>query len=309
MIQQNNINGDLSLLHLNIRSLKNKHDDLCHYLAQLNLTFSIIGLTETWLLDNCDDTYNIPTHSLVTKSRKTKAGGGVGIFIANNINFVKREELSTFQEGIFESICIEIQLCNKRILIGVINRPPGNKIKEFEETFEHFLLGINREKKQCYLMGDFNIDTLKIGQNTLSDNFMNQLLSSSFYPLITKPTRITQNSATLIDNILTNSFDRDNVNGVLFSDLSDHLPVFTIEIGNRYKEMRPITLSSNTRKENIDRLIDKLCKTNWEELEQEWDPDICYDKFYNNLCVYDECIPKKKVNNKQLKIQKKPWIT
>ena len=306
LIQQNNINGDLSLLHLNIRSLKNKHDDLCHYLAQLNLTFSIIGLTETWLLDNCDDTYNIPTHSLVTKSRKNKAGGGVGIFIANNINFVKREELSTFKEGIFESICIEIQLCNKRILIGVIYRPPGNKIKEFEETFEHFLLGINREKKQCYLMGDFNIDTLKIGQNTLSDNFMNQLLSSSFYPLITKPTRITQNSATLIDNILTNSFDRDNVNGVLFSDLSDHLPVFTIEIGNRYKEMRPITLSRDTRKENIDRLIDKLGKTNWEELEQEWDPDICYDKFYNNFFkVYDECIPKKKVSSKQLKIQKK----
>ena len=310
LIQQNNINGDLSLLHLNIQSLKNKHDDLCHYLAQLNMTFSIIGLTETWLLDNCDDTYNIPTHSLVTKSRKNKAGGGVGIFIANNINFVKREELSTFKEGIFESICIEIQLCNKRILIGVIYRPPGNKIKEFEETFEHFLLGINREKKQCYLMGDFNIDALKIGQNTLSDNFMNQLLSSSFYPLITKPTRITQNSATLINNILTNSFDRDNVNGVLFSDLSDHLPVFTIEIGNRYKEMRPITLSRDTRKENIDRLIDKLGKTNWEELEQEWDPDICYDKFYNNFFkVYDECIPKKKVSNKQLKIQKKPWIT
>ena len=190
-------------------------------------------MTETWLLDNCDDTYNIPTHSLVTKSRKNKAGGGVGIFIANNINFVKREELSTFKEGIFESICIEIQLCNKRFLIGVIYRPPGNKIKEFEETFEHFLLGINREKKQCYLMEDFNIDTLKIDQNTLSDNFMNQLPSSSFYALITKPTRITQNSATLIDNILTNSFDRDSVIGILFSDLSDHLPVFTIEIGNR----------------------------------------------------------------------------
>ena len=108
---------------------------------------SIIGLTETWLLDNCDDTYNIPTHSLVTKSRKNKAGGGVGIFIANNINFVKREELSTFKEGIFESICIEIQLCNKRILIGVVYRPPGNKIKEFEETFEHFFYWESIEKR------------------------------------------------------------------------------------------------------------------------------------------------------------------
>ena len=131
--------------------------------------------------------------------------------------------------------------------------------------------------------GDFNIDALKVGQNNLSDNFMNQLLSSSFYPLITKPTRITQNSATLIDNILTNNFDQNGVNGVLFSDLSDHLPVFTIEIGNRCNEKRPITLSRDIRKENIDRLIDNLGKTNWEELEQELDPDICYDNFYNNF--------------------------
>ena len=69
-------------------------------------------------------------------------------------------------------------------------------------------------------------------------------------------------------------------------------------------------MSRDTRKENIDRLTDKLGKTNWEELEQEWGPDICYDKFYNNFFkMYDECIPKRKVSNKELKIKKKPCIT
>ena len=243
------------------RVLSNYKHDVCNCPINAQIILLIANHVQEFCNSFDYHRYNIPTHSVVTESRKNKAGGGVGIFIANNIDFVKREELSTYKEGIFESICIEIQFSNKRILIGVIYRPPGNKIKEFEETFEEFLLGINREKKQCYLMGDFNIDALKVGQNNLSDNFMNQLLSSSFYPLITKPTRITQNSATLIDNILTNSFDQNGVNGVLFSDLSDHLPVFTIEIGNRCNEKRPITLSRDIRKENIDRLIDNLGKT------------------------------------------------
>lgn len=306
LVQQNNLSSELSLIHLNIRSLKNKHDELCNYLASLHLTFSIIGLTETWLTDGCDDIYDISTHSLITKNRKNKTGGGVGIYVAKYINFIRREELSIFKEGVFESICIELQLNSKnKILIGVIYRPPNNKITDFEEIFEDYLLRINRENKLCYLMGDFNIDALKIGQNDVSDSFVNQLLSSSFHPLITRPTRITQSSATLIDNILTNKFEHNNVNGVLFTDLSDHLPVFTIEKNSKCYKKKTAIMSRNTKDENIDRLIDKLGKITWEELHHSWDPNICYDIFYDKLYkMYDECIPKKKISNKQLKLQK-----
>ncbi len=45
---------------------------------------------------------------------------------------------------------------------------------------------INNENKKCYLMGYLNIDAIKIGNNTITDTFVNQLLSSSFYPLIKK---------------------------------------------------------------------------------------------------------------------------
>lgn len=47
-----------------------------------------------------------------------------------------------------------------------------------------------------------------------------------FFPLIT-PTRITSYTATLLDNIFINSLDSFCASGVLFSDVSDHLPVFT----------------------------------------------------------------------------------
>lgn len=56
-----------------------------------------------------------------------------------------------------------------------------------------------------FLKGDFNIDLLKV--NAHSNNVLNFTFSSSFYPIITKPTRITETTATLTDNIFENKHD------------------------------------------------------------------------------------------------------
>ena len=53
-------------------------------------------------------------------------------------------------------------------------------------------------------MGDYNINLLEYDTDNSVHNFMNTVLSHSFYPTIDKPTRITAESATLIDNILNN---------------------------------------------------------------------------------------------------------
>ena len=77
-------------------------------------------------------------------------------------------------------------------------------------------------------MGDFNIDLIKYESSDHVNRFLYQMYSSHFYPLINRPTRITANSATLIDNIFINNIHLDCVRGILISDLSDHLPVFQI---------------------------------------------------------------------------------
>ena len=79
-------------------------------------------------------------------------------------------------------------------------------------------------------MGDFNIDlsqslqsispqsTSRLTRNPSIDNyantFFNILSSYAFYPSINVPTRITPMSETLIDNIFTNSLNKDNNSGV-----------------------------------------------------------------------------------------------
>lgn len=57
--------------------------------------------------------------------------------------------------------------------------------------------------------------------------FENTLSSYSFYPVIDKPTRITEVSATLIDNIFTN-INSVTKSTIIRTDISDHYPIVAI---------------------------------------------------------------------------------
>lgn len=75
-------------------------------------------------------------------------------------------------------------------------------------------------------MDDFNIDLLKSEISDLSHNFLLSLQSYSFLPVIDKPTRVYNNSATLMDNILVNRSDHKISGGNIVSDIRDHFSKF-----------------------------------------------------------------------------------
>ena len=75
-------------------------------------------------------------------------------------------------------------------------------------------------------MGDYNLDLLKTDGNQHIKDFTNMMFSSTFYPLISRLTRVTNSSASLIDNTFVNRIEKYYKCGILFTDLSDHLPVF-----------------------------------------------------------------------------------
>src|SRR6056300_434339 len=98
-----------SLFHVNIRSIPANLDKLEQYLNTLKFKFPIIGISETWLTDINHTLYNIDGYIFCDQYRKHKKGGGVGIFVKNNVDFFIREDLSrTEHSHIFESMFIEI---------------------------------------------------------------------------------------------------------------------------------------------------------------------------------------------------------
>lgn len=109
----------------------------------------------------------------------------------------------------------------------MIYRPPEKNVREFCEELDRLLMTISVNNKLCILLGDWNLDVMKHDRHSSTAEFLVIMYSKMFFPLITHPTRITSHTATLLDNTFINSLDTFCASGVLFSDVSDHLPVFT----------------------------------------------------------------------------------
>ena len=58
--------------------------------------------------------------------------------------------------------------------------------------------------KVALIAGDFNLNFLKHTSHVPTSDFLNLLMSYNFMPTICQPTRITEFSSTLIDNIFVN---------------------------------------------------------------------------------------------------------
>ena len=86
---------------------------------------------------------------------------------------------------------------------------------------------ISKENKICYIMGDFNLNLMNHQSSTYC-GILDIMFGYMFFPLITLLTRIMSDTATIIDNIFTNHSDNYSINGLLLSDISDHLPIFCV---------------------------------------------------------------------------------
>ena len=124
----------------------------------------------------------------------------------------------------FETSWIEVQNDDQsNMLCGIVYRHPSGGVNDFQDYWNNIIDKIHRENKHCITLGDFNLDLLKFEYHPATDEFMTSLGTSSFQPYILQPTRITDHSATIIDNIFFNSFEYFTVSGNIIYDLTDHL--------------------------------------------------------------------------------------
>ncbi len=309
---------NLSILNLNIRSIANKFDTFKHLLNSLNHDFSIISLTETWLNDQNSETFNLGNYNFVCSNRSNRKGGGVGFYVSNNLNYKLRTDLDIYQEGIVESIFIEIiSTKTKNIIIGSIYRPPTGDFEIFENKLSEILSKIDKTNKTIYLTGDFNIDLLKSDVCEYSNRFCEQLFTSSFFPLINRPTRITQHTATLIDNIFTNELDQmeSSLNGLIFSDISDHLPIFHLaslssNTDNISEKRKNTNYRRTVNKDSLTTFLLSVKNISWESTYQTNDACESYNNFHNSLKVaIDKSFPLVEMKRKIIDHTKSPWMT
>ena len=82
---------------------------------------------------------------------------------------------------------------------------------------------LSKENKIIYVTGDLNINLQTY--NTPAKLLLDILSSFSILPTIKIPTRTTNTTETIIDNIFTNNLNNFS-SGTIVSDISDHFPIF-----------------------------------------------------------------------------------
>jgi hypothetical protein len=154
---------------------------------------------------------------MITCNRVNRQGGGIALYIRDNLNFKIIDTLGINDDNICQSLFVEIDLNNSNVIVGVIYRPPHANIELFNNYIDTTLATLNRSNKPLYIVGEFNINLLKLDSSDVSKDFFETMISYSLCPTIFKPTRITCHTASLIDNCFTNSFEDTSSSGILSS--------------------------------------------------------------------------------------------
>ena len=232
---------NLSIIHLNIRSINQNSDNFSVFLSNLNLKFDIICLSETWLTEGGALADFLPNHDAYHSCRRgNRRGGGVSIFIAKRLKSRCSLVYSENSERV-ECVFAEFNSNNRKVVIGSCYKPPCSNIELFNNEICNRLNEFNFSNTQFVLCGDFNVDYMKYGENNTISSFYNSLFALNMIPLITKPTRVIDSSCSLIDNILTsNPFNF--ISGVFQIDITDHFPIFAI-----FRDFFPSHREKNTQ--------------------------------------------------------------
>ena len=219
--------NSVSLFHINSCSLNKNFEDLEYLLKATNKSFDAIAISISIILKDTNLSKNINIYNYSVEFTPTEShAGGTLLYINNKLSYKLRQDLCIYKSSELESTFIEIINPKKtNIIIGCIYRPPAMNLNEFNNNYLNILLQkISKEKKNVFLLGDFNVDLLKYDKHAGTNEFIDSLSSYMYLSYNLYPTRVTGHSQTITYNILSNYVSKEAVCGNLTSTISDHLP-------------------------------------------------------------------------------------
>ena len=210
------------------------------------------------------------------------------------------EDLSYFKEKIFESLFIKVKASNNSFkIVGNIYRAPSANINEFNNILKTILETISKDiflskAEEVVLMGDYNINLIQYENHPQTLRYLDTLLTNNFMPHITLPSRITNTSSTLIDHIHSNSKQGSFISGIIYSCISDHMPIFNIghtsKVGKPSKKEKIQIRKFGPRNKTL--FKDKLGEKDWSNVINDNNPRTAFKTFSDTInCDFEECFP------------------
>ena len=223
---------------------------------------------------------NISGYKLFRGDRRHKRGGGVCAYIRDNLKGKEVTDLSSTSENGFQQLWVRIQHIKlKSFLLCVVYRPPDCEITCLEEYLTPSIIEALLYGKDIIITGDLNCDLLsnKPESQVLKD--LCTMLNLSH--IISKPTRVTKESASLLDVILTTNSHQVISSAVLENTISDH---FTVTASIRLKAAKPKPFQIRSRSYKMyepKTFSDDISKVSWNDLENLTDVNTRLEQFNN----------------------------
>lgn len=288
----------MTILHQNIRGLSNKIDRLNHLLNETSP--NIVILTEHGLQHNEITNTKIQGYNLISEYSRTEHKlGGTAIYcmekLTNNIEAIDIKHFC--EELLFEAAMVHIKVKGKNIHILGVYRPPGGNTRNGLDILSNILNYGQAHNKFFLLLGDINIDSLKINN---PDNLMleNELTIQNMRRLPLPATRITAETRSSIDCICTNIPEPEVTAVILQAGLSDHtaqLCSLDLSLGTS----STFNIKRQIGRTNLENLKSILFNKNWCSIEGAENAETAYNKFYDTLHIaLDISCPQRKTRNR-----------
>ena len=281
------------IISINCRSLISKIDEIRDI---LDSNVRMLLIQETWEVQDI----NLVAHDNYSFECLTRRGrgGGVGIYIHKSIPY-KRVNTNDLLDKDLELIQISCTLGKATYRITNVYRPPKGNYNDGIRLLSSKLEGPGKQ----IIMGDFNINLL--AETPQQNQLISEMEDLDLFQLLSKPTRITTESMTLIDHIYTNT-DKNLRYGIITHAISDHLSTF-LQVGCQQPTERKSKVQRRKfTPENIENLKTLLRGEEWPEEE---DKNLfqgtleIITKNLNLACPLMECKPNKNIQKNN------PWMT
>jgi hypothetical protein len=315
-----------TVLSLNIQSIRAKMDSLAIFISALKefqFEFSAICIQETWLHDDLDlSLLQLKHYQCISQGYRCSSHGGLMVYLRDDYNYsrINCHPGSETWEGLF--LKIYGSNLTTPITLGNLYKPPKQNnnvtnIQNFIRELVPILHSFSTLHSDCLLVGDFNINLLKVNERDVFAEFLDSMMSNSFFPKITLPTRFTSHSCTLIDNIFCklSSNTIDTYSGIILSSISDHLPYFTCLKTQHGHCNRPPSMVRCRRNKSQD-LQDMITELNTNRIYDHLDKNISadpnknYEIFHQHITIAKEKhMPTILVKFNKYRHKKNKWIT
>lgn len=217
-------------MQINIRGLNNIHkfDYLLECIDICKARIDIIVISETWLKEDKTALFQIKGFSSVHVCRTEINGGGLSIFVRNELQFHTRliQNISEFHH-----VHLEIGSTSRPLHLHAFYRPPSQSHRPFLKTLEDIISSCPTNG-DCIVVGDINIPVNKTDVGMVKDY---DSLITSYNFAVTNDTPTRPASGSILDHSLCSHNLQLRVhNDTICNDVSDHSFVITT-INNSFK--------------------------------------------------------------------------